>query len=191
MATNEVPRGPISGYVVDNVKRLRADRRWSLAELSERMRQAGRPVLPSGLHRLEQGKRRVDVDDLVALAVALEVTPVTLLLPPVRSGDVQVTESITAAAKAAWGWLRGRHPLTVPEDDDGFAEIEFQRRALPVGERSSPLRTPEQVDELIADLPHMGLDQVTLADALSWLPELREMREAEREGDGGKHPEAP
>jgi transcriptional regulator with XRE-family HTH domain len=74
-----VVHGPTSRKVVENVKRLRAERRWSLVELSEEMGQAGRPILSSGLHRLERGKRRVDVDDLVALARVFAVNVTELL----------------------------------------------------------------------------------------------------------------
>jgi transcriptional regulator with XRE-family HTH domain len=160
MATNEVPRGPISGYVVENVKRLRAERKWSLAELSQEMGKAGRPTLSSGLHRLEQGKRRIDVDDLVALAAAFGVSPITLLLPPVSRGDVALTAELTADAGAAWDWIRAEHPLAVPEDDDGFAEVEFQRRALPFGIRRYPMLTPKQIDELRRDLADADLSQL-------------------------------
>ena len=39
-------------------------------------------MLPSAVHALVQGKRKVNADDLVALAAALEVSPGTLLAPP-------------------------------------------------------------------------------------------------------------
>jgi transcriptional regulator with XRE-family HTH domain len=111
MATNEVPRGPISGYVVENVKRLRAERRWSLAELSDEMEKAGRPMLASGLHRLEQGKRRIDVDDVVALGIAFDKDPVTLLLPPKADGVVRLTVEREVSAELAWAWMRGNTSL--------------------------------------------------------------------------------
>lgn len=57
MAMNDVPRGAATSHVIENVKRLRAGLRWSLAELSNEMARVGRPMLPSGLHRIEQGKR--------------------------------------------------------------------------------------------------------------------------------------
>lgn len=134
MATNEVPRGPISAYVVANVKRLRAERRWSLVELSEEMGRIGRPMLSSGLHRLESGRRRVDVDDLAALALAFGVSPITLLLPwSGHDGVVHLTETVTSDVTAAWEWLRAVRPIELPEDqqDADFAELAFQRQAIP------------------------------------------------------------
>lgn len=133
MATNEVPRGPISDHVVENVKRLRANRRWSLVELSEHLGRAGRPMLASGLHRLEQGKRRIDVDDLIALAVAFEVAPISLLLPWTGDGRVQVTGTIEVDSATAWDWMRALRALDLPDDPEErvIASVAFQGRALP------------------------------------------------------------
>jgi transcriptional regulator with XRE-family HTH domain len=44
-----------------------------------RLAALGRPILPSGLSKIEQSTRRVDVDDLVALADALRTVPSRLL----------------------------------------------------------------------------------------------------------------
>lgn len=140
MATNEVPRGPISGYVVENVRRLRGERKWSLVELSDRMGAAGRPMLASGLHRLEQGSRRIDVDDLVALAIVFDCAPVTLLFPPDTGGDVQLTWSQTVEALVAWDWARGVRPFDLPADEQEAAirTAEFQLTAVP-----SPLQSAD------------------------------------------------
>jgi transcriptional regulator with XRE-family HTH domain len=52
----------------------------SYAELSRLTGQAGRPIATLGLARLEQGSRRIDVDDLFAIATALAVSPLSLLM---------------------------------------------------------------------------------------------------------------
>jgi transcriptional regulator with XRE-family HTH domain len=137
MATNEVPRGPISVHVVENVKRLRTGRRWSLAELSEEMTRVGRPIRSTGLHRLEQGKRRIDADDLVGLAAALDVSPITLLMPYTAHGTVKLTESVELDALAAWDWMRGVRPIDLPEEREEavIRAVAFQGRALPMGAR--------------------------------------------------------
>lgn len=79
-------RPPIVGPVGDNVRRnveeLRQELHMGTPALSARLRELGRPILPSVLHRLGQGTRRTDVDDLVALSLALGVTPGRLLAPP-------------------------------------------------------------------------------------------------------------
>lgn len=68
--------------VAANVKRLREEQNLGYAELSRRLdEQADRDIPPLGLRRIESHERRVDADDLVALAVALSVSPLTLLMP--------------------------------------------------------------------------------------------------------------
>ena len=73
--------GTAGRAVVANVERLRQDQGMSLRDLSVRLGQFGRPTLPSVLHRLINGGRRVDADDLVAFAKALGVSPADLLQP--------------------------------------------------------------------------------------------------------------
>ncbi|MGW1071525.1 helix-turn-helix domain-containing protein [Streptomyces sp. NPDC002537] len=75
--------GPVGDIVRRNVRRLRAERRLTTERLAEHLRQhTGRSIPASGITRLEGGQRRVDVDDLVALATVLGVTPAQLLEPP-------------------------------------------------------------------------------------------------------------
>jgi transcriptional regulator with XRE-family HTH domain len=81
------PMGEVGRNVVSNIERLRQARNLSFRGLSERLGALGRPILPAVLHRLSQGKRRVDADDLVAFAAALGVTPADLLLPPDAASD--------------------------------------------------------------------------------------------------------
>ena len=75
------PIGPVGHIVRLNVRRLREVRGLSLQKLSNGLGEVGHPLVPSGLGRLELGERRVDVDDLVALAKVFDVPPVDLLEP--------------------------------------------------------------------------------------------------------------
>lgn len=54
--------------VVENIKQLRAHRGLSLERLSEQLTNVGHPIRATSLHRLENGQRRVDVDDLQSFA---------------------------------------------------------------------------------------------------------------------------
>jgi transcriptional regulator with XRE-family HTH domain len=85
-------------------------------ELSERLAALGRPILPSGLSKIEQGTRRVDVDDLVALADALETVPSRLLRSPdgSRAPIGLANEEIVDAAIAA---LRAAEDAGISRDD--------------------------------------------------------------------------
>jgi transcriptional regulator with XRE-family HTH domain len=76
------PLGPAGNNVRRNIRRHRERRGWSYKELSERLTQVGRGIHIVDLGWVETGERRVDVDDLVALAAALEVGVEDLLQPP-------------------------------------------------------------------------------------------------------------
>lgn len=100
------PLGPIGERVRDRVKELRG--RKTYKELSDRLQELGRPIPPLGLSRLEGGARRVDVDDLVALSLALGVFPLALMLPTGETGeDIQITANESMSNTTAWRVLGG------------------------------------------------------------------------------------
>ncbi|WP_336246804.1 helix-turn-helix transcriptional regulator [Streptomyces cupreus] len=90
-------------------KRLGLDQR----ELARRVTdEFGRPMTASIISKIEKGDRRVDVDDLVALAAALGVSPVTLMLPDRDSGEpVLITSERSVPWEQAWRWATGESPL--------------------------------------------------------------------------------
>lgn len=92
--------GPAGRAVIANVESLRKARGLSFAGLSQRLGEAGRPILPSVLQRLSQGGRRVDADDLVAFAAVFGVTPARLLAPP-GAGAAQDHAAVRAALALA------------------------------------------------------------------------------------------
>lgn len=116
-------QGPVDDQVRDNVAKLRKDRGLTYKELSAKLSEAGRPIPPLGLSRLENGERKVSAGDLVALAAVLDVSPVTLLLPDVdsvtnieadvinTSKPVQLTENVSVPWEIAWRWAHGTDQL--------------------------------------------------------------------------------
>jgi 8-oxo-dGTP diphosphatase len=114
--TARVPLGPVGRYVITNLKRLREERELSYRQVSDRLKQIGRPIPTLGLSRIENGNRRVDADDLVALAVVLEVSPGALLLPPDAGvpgidDEVELTANLRLSGFAARQWMAGHSPL--------------------------------------------------------------------------------
>ena len=73
--------GSTGDVVRQNVRTLREQRKMTYVELTETLDTLGRPIPVLGLRRLEAGERRVDVDDLIALAEVFGVTPSVLLEP--------------------------------------------------------------------------------------------------------------
>lgn len=74
--------GPIGDVVRRNVRRLREQQRLNQGDITAKLQAAGYPMLTTVFSKTERGQRRVDVDDLVALAAVLGVTPAQLLEPP-------------------------------------------------------------------------------------------------------------
>lgn len=107
MAGKKLELGDTGRAVAANVKRLRGARNYT--DLSKQLDDLGRDIPPLALRRIEDGTRRVDVDDLTALAVALRVSPTTLLLPYTQNADdpVRVTAwgDDYAFASEVWRWL--------------------------------------------------------------------------------------
>lgn len=142
-----------------NIRRIRDDvLRIPVTELSRRLEALGRPIPPLGLRRIEDGTRRVDVDDLVSIAVALGVSPATLLMPDSTNAEDAVTltgldEPVPAGY--AWEWLGGDLPLP----DSGESALTFYARAVPtwatktmeqrlLGERGLRSAMREMIDQM-------------------------------------------
>jgi transcriptional regulator with XRE-family HTH domain len=110
------PLGPTGEAVRANLVRIREAMHMPVTRLSEQLETLGRPIPPLGIRRIEAGERRVDVDDLAVIAIALGVSPSSLLmpdLPTVQKGDlVHITgwqKPITATV--IWRWLTAVTPL--------------------------------------------------------------------------------
>jgi transcriptional regulator with XRE-family HTH domain len=97
MDTSPSPRlrgndaGPVGAAVAENVKRLRHAQRLTQADLAERLRELGRPIPLASVAKLEAGDRRIDVDDVAALARALRV-PVSTLIATSATGSARLEE---------------------------------------------------------------------------------------------------
>ncbi|MFF1348016.1 helix-turn-helix domain-containing protein [Streptomyces sp. NPDC058322] len=78
----EIPLGigPAGVLTAQAITRSRAARGFAQRQLAERATALGRPMTITMLSRIECRQRRCDVDDLVAIAAALDVSPLTLLV---------------------------------------------------------------------------------------------------------------
>lgn len=132
--TPKNPLGPTGHRAAATVAELRERDRLSYKELSDRLRDLGRTIPTLGLSRVERIERRIDADDLVALAIALETTPNRLLLPGTARQDVNIslTPTVEVSEQLAWAWAQAQAPL---EAADGIVPTEkvqqFRSRSLP------------------------------------------------------------
>lgn len=125
--------GPTGDAVRRQIEKLRLSQNLTYAELSRRLSEFGRPLNTLALRRIEAGARRVDVDDLVALALALQVNPNALLMETdLAAADTdersRVTNNVEHYADVHWSWLYGIWPLHGEE-----SQLVFQRRVMPPG----------------------------------------------------------
>lgn len=133
--------------MTETVRMFREARRLTYAELSRQLGDLGRDIAPLGLRRIEAGERRVDVDDLVALAMALGVSPLALLLPTESSSVVP--EGNSFPAERIWTWATGSKVL-----QDGLGEAEsfrFMHDSNPLLDWSKVLGLTEDQVSLLGD----------------------------------------
>ncbi|WP_202129048.1 helix-turn-helix domain-containing protein [Pseudarthrobacter sp. ATCC 49987] len=123
MVGKELTPGVTGATTMENLKRARGE--MTYAELARRLAALGRPIPSLGLRRIEAGERRVDVDDLMALAVVLGVSPLALLLPHGGQSDTREFADKSVRNDQLWQWAIGERPL------DGGDQRRFQADSLP------------------------------------------------------------
>ncbi|MGG5172686.1 helix-turn-helix domain-containing protein [Pseudarthrobacter sp. J1738] len=167
MAGQKMELGPTGNNVARNIKRCREADRLNYAELSRKVTDLGRPISPLAIRRIEEGERRVDVDDLMALTVALNVNPNELLLTTVQEGDDDdVSSSVTGApagttAAQAWDWSQGFRLLSNQEGGFKFSTTEKD---------DGPLDRVARINREVGDALN---ETMMLGDGGEWEEELR------------------
>jgi transcriptional regulator with XRE-family HTH domain len=136
---------PVRGVVAEHLGKVCKAARRSLglsqAALGDRLNSLGCPLDTNALSLIEAGRRRVDADELVVLAKALEVTVLDLILSTENPNPWMVC--IERAADVA----RSRH--VDQEDIDKAANLPFAE-VTPAVERQLRQQFPDQADEQVA-----------------------------------------
>jgi transcriptional regulator with XRE-family HTH domain len=107
------PSGAAGKRAARRIKQLRMERSLTQTDLAERLVAFDRSYTVSTLSRIEQGKRRLDIDDLVAIAAALDVSLDTLLLEdrdPAQAEAAQTSGDASVADAGSHAWP----PLLTP-----------------------------------------------------------------------------
>lgn len=118
--------GPTGLTLGANLARARKAANLSLKELSAKLDELDRKISWSGISKIENGNRKVDADELIALALTLNVSPLALLLPQSRERQAPITlTGLDASAESVWKWALGSTPLS------GSDRRGFQARSLP------------------------------------------------------------
>lgn len=120
-------------------------------QVSKRLADGGRSISPLAVRRIEDGERKVDADDLMALALALDVSPTYFLMPGTDGpeDEVSVTGRLEPVdAKKLYDFLHGEH-----------------------GIEGRPVRVGEWIQHLMATAPLWRIDEAE--SALHTLSDLR------------------
>jgi transcriptional regulator with XRE-family HTH domain len=114
--SKRVPLGALAEQVATNLRQIREKRRLSYTEIAARLEELGRPIPILGLRRIERGERRVDLDDLAALARALHVPPILLIFSVGTTEPIDVLPGQKMPDWDAIRWFIGERAS--PGDDD-------------------------------------------------------------------------
>jgi transcriptional regulator with XRE-family HTH domain len=160
--------GPTAATVADNVQRLRKRRELSIYQLSALLREAGRPITPAAVGKIERQQRQVTVDDLMTLAIVFGVSPSALLLPmedaPNRVVEITGAGTLPVHADVAWDWMDGKRPLRLTRGNEETELLEYDLYSRPSRRRlhETPIReaTEEERAEIrrLMGMPEKGGD---------------------------------
>lgn len=179
-----IESGPTGKTVASNLARLRKRHGLTTRQLSGLLEKNGRPIPASGITRMEKAERQITVDELAALAAALQVNPSALLLPLTDdpAASVEITGAGTVGADTAWDWADGKRPLATSDQDPSADLLRFELDARPPRRRNE-LQTPSRITraaaDLIAELSRDGRSGLVVN------PALLEDETKRREGGGG------
>ncbi|WP_082960566.1 MULTISPECIES: helix-turn-helix domain-containing protein [unclassified Mycobacterium] len=115
-------------------------------QLAERCKDLGVPIHRTTITKIENGRSRFDLGELIVLAVALNTSPVGLVYPGPYEGLVDITPSVRVTEFQAAQWFSGLRPAL--EDDTNASDA----ARLRAGYRKSmeTLAVLRTIDELQA-----------------------------------------
>lgn len=128
------PAGSTNQQVAANLRRARQSIGVDLRALSARIKATGRTISPSALSKIENGDRRVDVDDLTVFAYALETTPAALLAPAEDAPALAGVPDGQFTPEEIERWIQGRVTLTTGDllrywKEESFNSASYVRRS--------------------------------------------------------------
>jgi transcriptional regulator with XRE-family HTH domain len=146
------PKARTPGEVfAGEVKRVRTVRGWSQQRLADEMARLGVPIDRSAIAKVERSARQVNLDEMVAFAIALGVSPLGLVVPHEAGAQVALTPKHTVPAAEAADWFRAVQlpPPLLPGDRGAPESLDAQRefhQLTPYGAEFSELTTQQRVD---------------------------------------------
>lgn len=124
ISTHSNPEDPTSGDVPGRtpeevfssaLRETRKRKGWTQQQLADQVSKLGLPFDRATIAKIETQKRRVLLDEAIALAVALGVPPSVLVLGRRGSVWIRVAPHAATISQNAFDWWNGVLPLGVPQ----------------------------------------------------------------------------
>lgn len=156
--------GPIGDRVAENIARRRAELQMNQRELAVQLRylegadgeelsDASLKSSINSISKIEKRKKRVDVDDLTTLSIALRTTPNWLMYdtgvePPAYAQTMSVYPRGELPVRKVVNWANGYEPLKFKGETVTIKDLmEFQEAHRPYEPQSFPQPMPERFEE--------------------------------------------
>lgn len=153
--------GPVGARVARNINRRRDELKMSQRELALKVRQLNGAVPEAGsdpdvrstintISKTEKRNRRVDVDDLTVLAVALKTTPNWLMYheePVSATAPMRIYGLQTLRQEAVLNWANGNKPLNWDGATATEGSFRFRQKQRPFEPNHLPREMPKRFEE--------------------------------------------
>ncbi|WP_225076978.1 helix-turn-helix domain-containing protein [Streptomyces sp. CoT10] len=119
MADEDAPQGVLlsgEANVAVRIKLEREARGWSTNALSDRLNEAGFDMNPSAVWRIENGKRRINLDEAIGFAEVFGIDLRNLVGPPQLAAQARAMELIDAVVDAFRETQRANATFTQARD---------------------------------------------------------------------------
>jgi 8-oxo-dGTP pyrophosphatase MutT (NUDIX family)/transcriptional regulator with XRE-family HTH domain len=105
----------------EQLRTVRRYKGWTQQRLADELDTVGVKLDATAITRLERGTRGVTLDDVIAIAAVLGVSPLHLFVP-LGNGDstLDIAPGLTAGTADVRAWIRGQVPLRDGDDDSLF-----------------------------------------------------------------------
>lgn len=111
MARRKATAEAVGKVFARRLREARNARGWTQDDLSRELSELDAPMDRTTIAKLEKGQRQARIEELIAIAAALDVAPVHLLVPFDGAHSVALTPRLDVGTEKARRWIRGREPL--------------------------------------------------------------------------------
>lgn len=129
---DESAKNPVRVELGKNVARIRKLRGMTVRDLAAKLGPLGLRLSPSGVSEVENAGRKVSIDELLIIAIALNTSIIDLLLPEIHE-QMEIAEGVQPINQLSLAqWLEGRltWPPGASREDFANAAREGRRAAL-------------------------------------------------------------